>query len=37
VQALLTRSIKAESRELEPHVTLPHPSVAVEPQTDDMV
>nr|WP_245825979.1 NAD(P)H-dependent glycerol-3-phosphate dehydrogenase [Oceanibaculum nanhaiense] len=37
VQALLTRPIKAESRELEPHVTLPHPSAATEPQPNDMV
>lgn len=37
LQALLTRPIKAESRDLEPHVTLPHPSVATEPQTNDMV
>ena len=36
-QALLTRPIKAESRELEPHVTLPHPSAATEPQPNDMV
>ena len=37
VQALLTRPIKAESRELEPHVTLPHPSAAPAPQLNDMV